>query len=155
LLDRIDVVDDELWQVFARFPTAREKIKWLARNSEDFRQICFDYGECTEARNNLKTTLLGVEDFLMDFRELLERLEEEIRPWLEIDEKIQRVLDLVPSETDRVLLLVRHNPCFRMLCEDYADRLEALSSALEENVIAFPQNVREIESQVRLWLQRK
>ncbi len=152
MLNRADVVDAELRLVYRRFPAEKEKIRWLVRNSEDFHRICLDYKECIEARDNLRKTLQEAEDFLTEFKELVQGLEEEILPWLELDQKLQRVLDLVPRDTDRVMLMVRHNPCFRELCEDYADRLEASSSVSDKNIIPFPQNIRDIENQVRLWL---
>ncbi len=153
MLNRSDVADEQLRQVYAKFPAAKEKIRWLARNSEDFHRICLDYKECVEARDNLRKTLHEAEDFLAEFRELLQGLEEEILPWLEIDQNLQRVLDLVPGDTDRALLVIRHNECFRKLCEDYAERLEAeLPCVSDRTVIPFPKNLREIENQVRLWL---
>jgi hypothetical protein len=144
---------DGLQPVFKRFPAAEEKIKWLVRNSEDFHRICLDYKECIEARDNLSKTLHDAADFLAEFKELLQGLEDEILPWLEMDPKLQRVLDLVPRDTDRVLLMVRHNPYFRRLCEDYAERLEAASPGVSDgSVLPFPKTHRDIESKVRLWL---
>jgi hypothetical protein len=154
VLNRTDVaVSDEFQQVYERFPAATEKIKWLAQNSEDFHRICLDYKECVEARDNLQKTLHGAEDFLEEFKELLQGLEEEILPWLEIDQKLQHVLDLVRGDKDRAMLMVRHNPCFRELCKGYAERLEAASSSFSDgHVVPFPPNLRDIENQVRLWL---
>jgi hypothetical protein len=145
------VVDENLRPVVEKFPELGNRILWLARNSEDFREICSDYKECLDALNNSEISGNGG-NLVDELGELLESLEDEIRPWLSIGEQFGPVLERFAGDRDRIMRLIRFNPDFRELCQDYLEAMEKWLRRSNECFMERLQKLQELQNEARLWL---
>ena len=75
----MNVTPSSVFAVVTRFPGHKEKVKRLFRNSGTFRALCHDYSKCAAAIEYWSDKTAGEAPARRkEYRELLEKLEEEL-----------------------------------------------------------------------------